>query len=275
MPVPDWTAAFTLTTTAGNLDLFDGSTIDGLVPIPEQCDVGADLRVNTENLPQGDGSLFHRRYKRGMVMRYTAGLYDGGAIATGSARSDALDDLRLHLNALQNGDGRIVWAIPGGGGDRMLDRIRLLERVQYQGGLLKTISFVVESPFPYALTEAEQEISTLEDGVPATITNGGSADTYPVWKLNGPTSGTVTIENTTTGLQIVYSDSLPGAVAIGGGDYVEIDTFRNTAYLNGDEANRKPGIDLLLSDFFPLVPGDNEITVTGATCDALVNDAWA
>lgn len=270
MPVPDWTTAWTLTTTAGTLQLFDGSTMDGLVPLPEQCDIGADLRVNTENLPGGDGSLFHRRFKRGMVLRFSAALYSDGAVADGTGRAGLLDDLRTHLNALQNGDGRIAWDVPGGS-TRMLDRIRLLERLTYQGGWAKTVSFVVESPFPYALTEAEQELETITGS--ATITNNGTADTYPVWKVYGASTG-FTLTNTTTGLAIVYDDSLPGAASIGGGDYVEIDTFRNTAYLNGDEGNRKPGIDLLQTDFFPLVPGENAITITGATVDALVNDGW-
>lgn len=274
MPVPDWTTAFTLNTNEGELDLFDGSTIDGLVPIPEQCDIGADLRVSSQDLPQGDGSIFHRRYRRGMVLRYTAGLYADGAIAMGSDRATTVDELRRHLNAIQSADGRITWAVPGGD-DRMLDRIRLLERSTYQGGLLKTITFAVESPFPYALTAAEQEIGTISSS--ATITNAGSSETYPVWKVNGP-FGSFTLTNTTTGLSIVYDDSLPGAVSVDGGDYIEIDTFRNTAYLNGDEGNRKAGIDLLQTDFFPLVPGDNAITITSddsATVDALINDAWA
>lgn len=271
MPVPTWTTAFELQTDAGNLTLFDGSAADGFVPIPDQCDVGADLRVNTENIPQADGSLFHRRYRRGMVMRFTAQVMDGGAVAQGSARAAAIDELRLHLNALQNGDGRIVWAVPGGA-DRMLDRIRLLERLSYGGGLLKQVSFMVESPFPYALTEAEQTIATIT--TTGTITNAGNADTYPVWKVNGASTA-FTLENTTTGLKIEYDSTLPGASAIASGHYVEIDTFRNTAYLDGDVANRKAGIDLLLTDFFPLVPGENDIEITGATVDALVNDAWA
>lgn len=270
MVVPDWTTAWSLETTAGNVDLFDGSSADGFVPIPEQCDAGAEVRVNTESVPQGDGAVFHRRFRAGMVLRFTANVMKDGAIAMGVDRQGMLEELALHLNALQNGDGRIVWSLPDGG-ERMLDRIRILERPGYEGGLLKQISIVVESPFPYALTHQEQELDTITDSL--TITNEGDCDTFPVWRVNGASTG-FTLTNTTTGLAIVYDDSLPGASSIASGHYVEIDTIRETAWLDGDVAPRKAGIDLEETDFFPLVPGDNDIEITGATVDALVNDAW-
>lgn len=270
MVVPDWSTAWTLETDAGTLDLFDGSTLDGFEPIAEQCDVGAEVRVNTEPVPQGDGSVFHRRFRAGMVLHFTANVWKDGAIAMGTDRQELVEELALHLNALQNSDGRLIWSLPDGG-ERMLDRIRILERPGYQGSLLKQITFAVESPFPYALTHQEQELATITSSL--TITNNGDCDTYPVWKVNGASTG-FTLTNTTTGLAIVYDDGLPGASSIASGHYVEIDTFRNTAWLDGDAANRKAGIDLLQTDFFPLVPGDNDIEITGATVDALVNDAF-
>jgi hypothetical protein len=109
--------------------------------------------------------------------------------------------------------------------------------------------------------------------VPDTLTNAGTAPMYPVFQVFGPTSF-FSIGNLANGLQFVYDASLPGASAIGSGDYAEITMFRNTIYLNGDQDNLKPGVNILLSDFFPLEVGDNIVTITGA--DALVKwqSAW-
>ena len=61
----------------------------------------------------------------------------------------------------------------------------------------------------------------------------------------------------------------------GGGDYVEVVFFTGTAYLNGSSENRKAGIDMRYSEFFPLIPGVNLIQVDGAALTVLSNDSWA
>ncbi len=67
----------------------------------------------------------------------------------------------------------------------------------------------------------------------------------------------------------------PGANAIPGGHYAELDCFGNTFYLDGNQANQDAGISQLESEYFVLVPGDNDITIAGATTDVLWQAAWA
>lgn len=270
MPVPSWTAPFSLTSPLGSLTLQDGVTLDGYVADPTQCDVGTDLRVQTDDIPQGDGGIIHRRYRKGMILHYVCDLYDSGAPSFGAARQTKLDTLMKHLEAIRNADGRISWT-PDSGGARMLDAVRLLEKPSYHGALQKTVAFALESPFPYALTAAQQSLATITTTL--TITNNGNASVFPVWKVNGASTA-FTLTNTTSGLAIVYDSTRPGAAAIASGHYAEIDSFRNTVYLDGSGANLKPGINILSSDFFPLVPGANVITISGATVDPLVNDGW-
>lgn len=93
---------------------------------------------------------------------------------------------------------------------------------------------------------------------------------WPVFKVYGPSTG-FTLSNDTTDLMIVWDANLPGASPLGGGDYIEIDTFRGVAYLNGDGANEKVGIVVAQTDFFPLVPGANVVSLSGA---ASVDVLW-
>ena len=50
--------------------------------------------------------------------------------------------------------------------------------------------------------------------------------------------------------------------------------MRNTAYLDGDVANRKAGIVLSTSDFWPMVQGTNTIHPEGCDIDVLWQSAW-
>ena len=92
-----------------------------------------------------------------------------------------------------------------------------------------------------------------------------------MWQIN---SGNFTLTNTTTGDSFSFNDAQQGCANVGGG-YAEIDTFRNTVYLNGNQANLKPGIVMDTSDFFMLAPGANVITVTGGSGVCLLNSAFA
>jgi hypothetical protein len=83
-----------------------------------------------------------------------------------------------------------------------------------------------------------------------------------VWQVEGPTDG-FQLENVISGDVIVYDAALPGADPIGGGDYVEINTFYGTAFLNGDGADMLAGIDPNLTTFWPLNVGPNDVDVTG------------
>ena len=56
--------------------------------------------------------------------------------------------------------------------------------------------------------------------------------------------------------------------------YAEIDTFRNTIYQNGAGANLKDGLDVEMTDFFGLVPGNNVITISGGSVTVLWQAAW-
>lgn len=251
-----------------------------------KCSVGAALRVTKDNIPQASGAIMHRpRLQAETLMTLGVEFWkDRENPACDSQLVDMNDLLFAHLNALLDADGgRVQWT-PSSHGTRILDEVLwAVATSAFIEGAVRGYTFGIDSPFPYAITLSQAE-TVIASGATVTLTNAGTAPFYPVVKVAPSSSvaaSSFSIQNLSVldddgnPFQLVYDSTLPGAVAIGVGDYVEFDFFRNTAYLNGSGANRKAGIDITLSDFFPLNPGANLITVTGADATFLTNDAWA
>lgn len=291
MAVADWDMPFYLVTDLGSLTLNDAQGADGGFMLDvTQCKAGLQIRASKDNVPQSDGSILHKRFVTGYEMHFALSYWQAGVPGTPEAapacRTSVLsvdemnDTLMRQLRALVDGNGRILWQPPYGD-TRLLDQVKLWEApsVVVQNGLTG-VEFTVDSPFPYVIdyTQLTASFSGGTTGL-QTITNGGSAPFYPVWKVYGPTT-TFVITNVTTGELIEWDGSLPGVDPIGVSDYAEINTFNNTIYLNGDEDDLMPGINFETSDFFPLHVGDQDLEVTaigsGAPPDAdlLYQNAW-
>lgn len=299
MVTVEWDVPFILSSPYGDLP-FNTLASNGTTPVgyylldSTACMAGTARRVTRTNIAQAGGEITHKKYRSGYAMELTAQLWETSGIdgkpAEKSVLREMADFLMLHLNALDNEDGRIRWA-PSGANERMLDRVRMLgPSIDGAGSSvsvvvskdaatpLRTVTFALLSPFPYAMDYAEID-TPIADGASVALDNIGNSEFWPVIKVHGPTSAFSLINNDVLGddgeaLQIVYDATLPGAVPIESGHYAEIDCFRNTVYLDGDGANLKPGIDILQSDFWPLVPGSNTITV-GANIDILWQSAYA
>jgi hypothetical protein len=295
MPIADWTVPFTVTAPTGTLLINQQFTVESHtvrnVFNPVECKLGPTLgelitrleriRATKDNLPQSDGSLLHHRFLPGMVMNLSIEFWDDTTAlpACGSVLQAMLDDLMLVFRALQNAQddqGRISW-VPDGQNERMLDDIRLLtypaEEIVNDTAGLKVV-FAVDSPWPYT----EDLSQTVTNIVAAnTITQTGTAPYFPVFKVYGPGTNfqlmnTSDLDPIGNPKVIVWSGS-----GIGGGDYIEISTFRNTMFKNGDQADELYGLDFTLSDFWQLLPGDNGVTLSGdfASVDVLWQPAWA
>lgn len=265
--------------------VFNEETTDGLFVFDAtQCKCGYPLRITEDDIPQADGAIFHRRYRGGYFMQWAIELWESSEVPACDEMLRVMNDtLMRFLNPLIRADrGRILWDPSGYSDQRMLDQVQLAVAIEgiNEGGVT-TITVGFDTPFPYAIDKT-QITTTLAGGTDGdTVTNLGTVEFWPVFKVYGATSSfTITNESVVDDagdpMEIIYDASRPGAAAIGGGgDYVEIDCFRNTVYLNGNEANRKAGIDIENSDFFPLAVGENVITISGATADMLWNHAWA
>ncbi len=274
MPIAEWENLYQLITPEGTLDLNDRSVDPGhgvYLTVKEGADSGTDVRSTSDPVPQGFGTIWHRGFANGYVLKLTVEYWVPG---TGNALVPAteltnptaqeMDDVMMrHYRSIFDGGGRILYA-PAGLPVRLADDLFAIAKPQFSEGQAQ-MTTVLEfgSELPY-LIDFTQTLTQLSAGSPtATLTNTGSAPYYPVFRVYGDFDYFV-LTNETTEMQIIYDDTLPGAVAVDSPDYIEIITFRNTVYLNGDGASRKAGIYIPTSDFWTLDPGDNIVTIEGA-----------
>jgi hypothetical protein len=291
MPNIEWDRAQTLITPYADVPLNQVTpTGNRVFLVQDDYKIVPSLRVSQDNRAQADGSVLHPRFKTGLVATFSVEYVTGVEINddTGTLEVEAAcgTDLReMHefltgaLNSIRTltpNDQRLKWS-PSGASDRILDFVQALawtEPTVVEG--ITRVALAVESPFPYAV-DLFQNDDTILDGATATLTNDGTADSFPVMKVQGPTSA-FTITNHTTGLAVVWDSSRPGVSAIGGGDYAEIDFFRGTIFLNGSSSDLIAGFDPTATDIFPLVytgGGVNSIGIVGADVEILWNRAWS
>jgi hypothetical protein len=115
-------------------------------------------------------------------------------------------------------------------------------------------------------------LSSSEVFVDATVTNGGDLETWPVWTITGPGSS-IRLLDLTAGLSTSLTSAALGAVTLGAGEKVEIDTrpgFKTVTRLS-DGANLWPYLSTD-SALWPLRIGASAVRVemSGATADSSV-----
>jgi len=296
----DWTIPYTLTSPQGTL-LFNQATGSPYTSNAnylfllddEKCsETPGPLRISQDNIPQFDGWIIHPSFLQGMQLKLDVSFWiEGGGVDNRIPACDAdlcvmWDTLLLHIKALTNptildlvgGDCRIGYT-PACAAARMIDRIQVIEwPTVTKATPLTSAAFTLASTFPYEIDQAEDTPNLIDDGDTEVLVNNGNTDMYPVYRAHGPFTA-FEILNQTTGLYIAYDGAFPpGSMSVASGHYIEIDTFRNTVYLDGSSANRLAAINMLVSDFFPLVPGSNSIEFASnsgsATLDVLWQSAW-
>lgn len=301
----EWDQPSRLNTPNGDLlvnqamTLFDGSTTGYFMVNAEQStQAERAIRAVKDGVPQADGDILHRRYTNGTELPFVIQLWeriasspglDDGKPACGETLRLMLETLGYYLQAVLNGRGRWFWQPSGYPDERMLDECRWLVPVKRSlAGKLTTVTFTLDSPFPYII-DATQGSSAgsggpifVPAGTPTVIRNDGNHPFLPVIQALGPADA-FTIENQSVidgdgePLRIVYDSDRPfppgESGVLASSDYGEIDTFKETIYLNGNLANLKPGIDWGETDYFFLAPGANTI-VADVDCEFLVNNAW-
>jgi hypothetical protein len=200
-----------------------------------------------------------------------------------TVRSTMIDRIRAWPRSLKGVEGILRWTPTGKATRRML--VELLEDVPVRGApgsIIKTfqIALVAAEPTVYADAEQTADTSALttdsggdlsfphsfpfsfggaSSGGTVSVTNGGEADSYPTIRVYGPITG-ASLRNATTGKRLVFT-----ALVLGAGDYIEIDMRRERVLLNGDVAiSYSRYVDPTLSEFWPLVPGANVVSLSGS-----------
>lgn len=287
MPIADWTVDFSIRDriwAPGSEELLLNQSIafsagaGAYMLRQDGCKLGPTVRAQINDVPQGDGSILHCRYVTGMQMDLAIQMWEADLEkpACDDLLQEMLDELMAYLYNLINAgdnDGRVFWK-PAGVDQRMIDDCRLLVypvETHPDSGIME-IAVTIDTQWPYAVDAAQ-----LEPVIPGNVVNAGNRPTYPVWIITYPVTYT-TVANSDTGEQFSWDSSRPGTGgALNPGEYLEIDTFRNTIYKNGVGANLKAGIVMDSSEFFSIPPGTSPITLSegGVTSHGLINAAWA
>ena len=308
MPNLEWSVAQTIKSDFGTVDLNTvfyppgGATNGWLYLVHNQNDysvVPGKFRPVVDSRSQADGSSIQPPYIDGMLASMTIGYWVCPNGNRDMQQPACDEDLRLMdqylmgvLNGLRNypqdvSTQQYAWQPSG------LAYVRLLEGVMLatwptpdfttsgdQGGILVLRKLALQSPYPYAL-DNNQVTTDISASSTAIVTNGGNIEQLPVLQIHGPSSG-VTVENAASGLSLTYDDTLPGAMTIPSGHFVEVTFAEGTALLDGDPTmDYIAGLDPAATDLWPLLPnspaapgGEQEIIVGGGADITLVS-FWA
>lgn len=274
--VANWASPyqFDLTNPYNGTMSFNVQTASGLYLLDQsKCKFRVGVRSTKSNVPQSNGSILHTRFLSGAEMDLSIQLWEeNDKIACDTVLQNMLDDLSGALLSLLNAgdnEGRLAWEVAGGN-ERMLDDIRLLvyPDAEVLDSGLTVVTCTIDSKYAYA-EDLTQQLTTITSGGSQVLTNTGTSETFPVYKVKG-TFSSFTLTNTTTGESLVYSGT-----TITSPDYVEFDSFNNTAFLNGNSTDELPSLDITSSLFPVLGTGANTVTITGADVDVLWNPSWA
>lgn len=151
-------------------------------------------------------------------------------------------------------DTRFLWAVPTGNPQKWVDG---REELQIQ------LQMTAHDPYWYG-----PEVSDIKASTAWQLLVDGTAPTYPNVSLsfNGASSGLV-LSNVTTGQAI----DLHGAFEAG--DVVTVDTARFAVRINGIEAMDCAGEEWLAGGY-ALVPGVNDLSLTGAGTSVTTSHTW-
>lgn len=288
----DWDAPFTILSPAGttflNQDLGGGR----MLRVNAKRSVGRrGIRATKDSIPQNDGDIFHERYAEGSELQLAIQFWDGEECACDEVLVDMYDDLRGILWSLlrptSGGGDRVIWT-PAGKDQRMIHGSRLLQLndpdEDQEFGCIEMV-VIIDTPFPYAIA-LTQDLTSIANTVTATVPNDGNVEFWPIIKVFsvGTPCTAFTLESDIpdllTGLNLLIEwDSSFGGTAIGAGQFAEIDTFKGTMFLNGDEDDLSPSLVATTSDFFPIKAGGTDVNAIGAggfdRAEFLTNDAFA
>jgi hypothetical protein len=266
----EWGVPFTLVTAFGTIDFNDRneSSAKRWILDPTGCSLIGPPRSLVEDRPQENGSIVQRSFRPGMSLKLTVEYWVGGADCGVSFR-EAHDELMGHVAAMLWQEGTLTWE-PTGFDDALVDR-RQLRNLRWteqdepdidDAGRTK-VTYGFRTRYPYEVDETLQS-TAIADGATATITNEGNTDYMPLIRIDGASSGfTITnadvIDDESFPAQVIYDSSLAGGE--------EFDFFEDSGPVQG--------LDIINTDFFPIVPGGNDISVTGASITVFHRNAWA
>lgn len=234
------------------------------------------IRVAVDNRAHKSGGIMHKFYRGPRYVTLEALVIGNNASGVASIS----DQLQGFLQRIMQNDGQYLFVPSYASGDIRYLTVRHYEALKVQHSTSTTGATGISAPKAAIVTLVAADWNAytyngvasvdISDGGSATVPNGGNTDGWPVIRIKAPVSGDVTITNVTTG----YSITMLGMILVGG-DYTEIDMLEEEGTNSVGFGDPLSSLDLTTSDFFPITPGGNTISVTGADITVFPREAWA
>lgn len=290
MAATELSIPYTLTAPNGATAVFNDTTDPNYVGMIRDVTGfdSPDVRESADDLVQQDGGI-HGDFFYGRRPITLSGTILNPLSA--SERNQRIDRLSAASNALR-GDALLTWT-PTGGDMRMMV-VRRNQPLRVTGAWQKDfqLALVAADPRIYSYAVHSTGVSA---GAPSSagrgynksfpivygpaapsgqlvVSNAGDAETFPLLRITGPGTNP-TLINLTTGQQLAIVYTLAAS------EYLVVDMLNRTVLLNGS-ANRYGAVDFVNSEWFPIIPGDNDLRIgfssfsTGAALQVDWRDAW-
>ncbi|MBA3240082.1 MAG: phage tail family protein [Acidobacteria bacterium] len=287
---PEFGVKYTLTGPDGSRAVFNDPTDPDYVGYLKDVTGldSPDVRESSEDLTGLDGGI-HGDFFYGRRPVVLEGIIE--APVSASARNARMMKLQMASNAMRD-DAVLKWT-PSGGVENYVT-VRRQQPLRIRGGWNKEFQCALVAADPRIYGSTLNERSDVAGGgltSPTggraysrtydssygpggsvfgefTVTNEGSAETFPILTITGPCTNPL-ISNWTTGQDLRMNYTL------GDGDTLTFDMLNRTIVLNGT-ASRYGYLDFFNSEWWPLVPGGNELRLTfdSYSSPAALEVAW-
>lgn len=166
---------------------------------------------------------------------------------------------------------------------RMLVELEVTDPVLYSAGLLGATMepYAPGGGFDWDTASWPLSWGSSGSGGGVLLENEGEWETWPIFTINGPSSGTLTnpiIENVTTGQRLALNAN--GGVSINAGEELTVSTHPGNRYVRFSTGASRYGKLSTDSEFFPLLAGSNELrfrasgSIAGSNVEVSARSAW-
>ncbi len=257
----------TVTPTRGDAVAFNTPDADGNVYVLQEVQGfdSATMRTLVQDAAQKPGALVFPAEKGAQY----PGLR-GAIVASDPSTAFTMEQNLRRLNdAMMKEWALMEWT----NSDGIQRRMRVAaQNISIQGSIPK--EFLLQMVSDQAQKDGgEVHTLVLAEGDTAAAYNNGDMNAYMVGTLWGPFS-TASLRNEETGIAL----ELQGTVAVADGDFIAISMYDETLYRNGDYADYIGSYLTENADFFPLLPGSQDlsfVTDDGGSISLQWYDGWA
>lgn len=224
----------------------------------------ANVNDSSADLTQADGGFVGSQFYGRRPITMTVQMFGYADVL---ARNTQMAKIRSATNAMR-ADGTFAFLGTAAGAIQMATTFRRQQPTRFTGGWAKTVNIALTSQIAPLLSSPATVVTPASASI--TVENKGD---YELGYINtitvhGPTSGAITVTNTTTGGLIRF---LTGLTVASGHDLI-INPQQHSATMDGVSENAF--IDFVNSTWVTMPKGNSTFTTNTGTIGINFNSAW-